>query len=232
MNLNDELSDALLMQAVRNERARRSQARRIINILREVNDDVLTQIAAEGLTDFQARRLNALSNRIRDLMRAGYETVLEEFEGELTGFIENEIQALTTIHNRVVGTDWAVSPSAQAVYAAAFARPYQGRLLREHYRELSASQSREIQRQIRIGFLEGETQNQVNARVRRVTNRIGGNFNRTLVNTTLSHFAAFAATRFTEVNADAFSGRLLNATLDIRTSEICQDRDGRVYDRS
>ena len=76
MNLNDELSDALLMQAVRNERARRSQARRIINILREVNEGVLTQIAAEGLTDFQARRLNALSNRIRDLMRAGYETCL------------------------------------------------------------------------------------------------------------------------------------------------------------
>jgi len=230
MNANQEISDEVVAQALRLERYKKRTLNRLLKILKEADRDILEQINGTQITGYQAARINAMAKRIREIIRAAYIAVSDDFAEDLQDLVRSEVGAGAAILNGAVGVTWARSPSIEQAYAAAYARPYQGKLMRKHYSDLGETVSRLAIAQIRIGYLESETQQQVYNRVNRVLKKRGVNMNRTLVNTTISHFQSFAKRRLYEANAGSLKGLQLNATLDTKTSEICQERDGRVYD--
>lgn len=229
MSLNETLRDEIIAHAVDLERYKKRQVRRILNVLREVDKDVIQQIGAEGLTEFQARRLNQLSTRIRDLIRAAYVSVGEDIAADMQDFVRDEINFTADLLDNSVGVSFVKRPSINRVYAAAYARPYQGKLLRDYFQDLPDTLSELVRRQLRIGFLEGESQGQVNARVNRVLRGRKTNWTRAIVNTSVAHFGAVANQELYRQNSDALKGVQLLATLDTRTTDICMERDGRIW---
>lgn len=230
MNINDKLSDELIDNALSIEKKKKAISNKFIKLLRAANRDILSQISSEGLTEYRAARLNALSSRIQATLADIYSKIGEEFTGDLELFIADQLSELTKIHNAVVGTIWAATPSKDVVYAAAYARPYQGKLLKKHFSDLPKTLASQIDQQLRIGYVERETQSQIFARVKKVIGKKQVNFSRSAVNTAIAHFQAVTAERFRESNKDAFSGTKLVATVDLNTTDICMFRDGRVYE--
>jgi hypothetical protein len=229
VNINDKLSDELIDDALSIEKKKKAISNKFLKLLKAANQDILSQIAAEGLTEYKAARLNALSKRIAATLDDIYSKIGQEFTGDLESFVSDQLSSLTEIHNNVVGTTWVATPSKDVVYAAAYARPYQGKLLKKHFSDLPVTLSKAIDAQLRIGYVNRETQNQIFARVKRVIGKKQANFGRSAVNTAIAHFQAVTAERFINANKDAFSGKKLVATVDLTTTDICMFRDGRVY---
>lgn len=230
MNLNDKLSDEVLYQAVKLERHKKRTVNRLLKILKAAEKDIQLQLKQANITEFQARRINKLAADIRIKILAAHKTLQLEFEGVLPQYVLDYLDETQSILNKSVGVAWASKPSHERVYAAAYAQPFQGKLMREHFKDLPESLSKLVKQQIRIGYLEGETQEQVWQRVNRILRGKQVNFTRTLVNTTLTHFSGFASQQLFRANASAIYGIKWLATLDNRTSEICMVRDGKIYD--
>lgn len=229
MNANDKLSDDSIADAIRLERLKRQTLGRILSILKESDKDITAQIAVAGLTEFQARRINQLSEGIRDTLRATYVAIEADASQASLSAVQTAIDQGAKRLDTVVGVAWSVKPSIDVIYSAAMARPYQGKLMREYYRDLPDSIASLVKAQIRMGYIQGETVNKVVARVNRVLKGKQINFNRTIINTTLAHFAGFAQQRLYERNADSLEGIKWNATLDTRTSDFCIANGGKIF---
>ena len=229
MNLNTKLQDKELDAGLRFRTQQRKVNRRLANILAEAYADVINQINGAGLTDYQARRLDELARGIRTKLRAAYAALGEEFNGILLDTVGNEIAAGAKRLNDVVGVAWANSPSAATVYSAAYARPFQGKLLREYYKDLPDSLSALVKAQMRIGYQGGETTTQVVARVRRILKGKAKNFNRAVINTAMTHYRGNALMALYKSNADAMRGIKWNATLDTHTTDFCINTDGEIF---
>lgn len=229
MNANNKVQDGIIARSVELERLKKQTLRRMLSILRDADQDIIAQINNSDLTEFQLRRIQGISKRIRELLAESYKLLGEAFDKELEGLVGSELRFITGLLDDVVGINWAASPTVSVVYSAAYAQPFQGSLLREYYKNLPDSVGRLIDRQIRIGFTQGETRRQVVARVRKVLKGQRVNFSSSIVNTAMSHFSHVARMQTYKQNADAFKGLKWISTIDTRTSDICQYRDGRIY---
>lgn len=229
MNINDQIQDRSLSALIKFQKKQRSQTRRLSNILRESYKDVITQINSENLTEYQARRLNKLAKNIQERLRAAYKALGEDFDVFLYDMVDSEIESNVSMLNKVVGTEWAAVPSTATVYSAAYARPFQGKLLREYYKDLPDSIAVLVKQQMRIGYVGGETTSQVVARVNRVLKGRSQNFNRAVIQTAMTHFRGFALNKIYEANSIAIKGIKWNATLDTKTSDFCMSNDQRVF---
>lgn len=232
MNLNDQASDEVIARALDLERYKRSTVNRMLAILRAVDKDILEEISKEGLTDYQHRRIGQLLRRIRTIVVAAYAHLGDKLTSDLAAMVEREIVGSVAILNSTVGVSWANTPSINQVYTAAYARPFQGALLRDHIKQMPVTVVRLIDRQLRIAYAEGESQSQIHARVNLVLKGQRTNYARSITNTAINHFQSFALRRVYEQNSDALKGIKLSATLDTNTSSICRARDGRVYELS
>lgn len=230
MNANEKIEDDFLIDAIRLDKLKRNTLGKILRLLKESDRDIIEQIRASGLTEFQARRINALSNDIRAALLAVYAAIESEAgEASLTA-LEAAINEGARRLDTVAGVTWTQKPSIDVIYSAAMARPYQGKLMREHYRDLPDTLSLLIRSQIRIGFQNGETVTQVEARVRKLLKGRQVNFNRTLINTTLAHYSGFAQRKLYERNASNLVGVKWNATLDTKTTPFCVKNGGKIFD--
>lgn len=127
--------------------------------------------------------------------------------------------------------------TTEGVYAAAMARPFQGSLLKDVLADLSAGKARKIKQAVAQGFVEGRTTAQI-VRALRGTRAMGYEDGlmagtrrdvEAVTRTALGHMAGFVQDRTTEANADIIKAVQWSSTLDLRTSPICQVRDGKLY---
>ncbi|WP_206615001.1 minor capsid protein [Mesobaculum littorinae] len=130
-----------------------------------------------------------------------------------------------------------VQPTAQQVYAATMARPFQGRFLREWMAGLEDSVATKVRDAIRIGFVEGETIDQIVRRVRGTKARqfkdgaleISRRNAESIVCTAVTHTANVARQETYQANGDIVGKVQWVATLDGRTTLICASRDGQTF---
>jgi len=229
MKVNDRLQDDAIMEAVRFKKLQNRTYRRLIKSLIETYQEVIGDINNENLTSFQARRLNQLAAGIKDKLQAAYAAMGLELESMLPSMVTDTIATGGSSLDSAVGVAWTSTPSTATTYATAYARPYQGRLLREHFAKLPVTISDLVKRQLRIGYQSGETTTQVVARVNKILKRQGKAWNRTLINTAMTHFRGVAVMSLYKANAGAIRGIKWNATLDTHTTEFCYANDGRVF---
>jgi hypothetical protein len=128
--------------------------------------------------------------------------------------------------------------STELVFAAVTSRPFQGRLLREWAAGLEEARMVRIRDAVRIGYVEQQTIDQIARRIRGTKARgyadglieIDRRNAQAVVRTAVSHTAATAREQFYEANTDLIKARKWDATLDSRTTPICQVRDGKLYE--
>ena len=215
---------------------------KVIALLNRTDKDLFEQINAALLRlppeAFTVERLDSMLASVRQINAAAYQKIRQELQAELADLVayESNYQQQLFQNTLPVTLEVASVPVAQAV-TAAVARPFQGRLLAEWMQGLEADKAAKIRDAIRIGYVEGQTVAEMVQRIKGTKARqyqdgiieITRRNAETVVRTAISHTANHTRQKFAEANSELVKGVKWVSTLDGRTSEICQARDGEVY---
>lgn len=244
--VNELLADAAVSRAVDLSQYANHVVRRIIATLNRSDGELAARltVALEQLpaSAFTVERLETLLASVRLLNAAAYDAVGAELTAEMRGLVEAEAtwQARTmaaALPPQVQASVGVAAVNAEQAYAAALARPFQGRLLAEWAKSIEADRMTRIRDAVRQGYVQQETVAEIVRRIRgtRANGYADGLLEidrrsaEAVVRTAVSHMAGFTRDRAMEANADIIKAEQWSSTLDLRTSEICRPRDGKLY---
>lgn len=238
---NDDILDAEIRHLVGLQRYSSGVVRRILRLLRSVDRDLVAQIAAfdPGRHSATARkRLERLLGAMRDSIQEGYAALEPNLRRELTQLADYEAGFQARLIQSAVPIRLALAtPPAEQLAAAVTSQPFRGKILAEWASELEAGQYRRVRDALRIGFVEGETIEQMMRRVRgtRTLNyrdgivEIGRRDAEAVVRTAVNHVATRSRQLLFEANDDLVKAEMWTSTLDGRTTPVCRARDGEVF---
>lgn len=246
-SVNERLQDATVSHAVDLQQYTNGLVSRIVALLNRADADLMArlQAALDGLPASQAtvERLESLLASVRALNLAAYQVIERELTAELRALAAYEaghqLQLFeATIPPQVVTRVGVAAVNVEQVFAAAMARPFQGRLLREWAADIGEARMVRIRDAVRMGFVQQESISQIVQRIRGTRVRaykdglleIDRRGAEAVVRTAVSHTAGFVRDRFYEGNGDLVKAQTWTSTLDTRTSEECRVRDGKQYE--
>lgn len=221
-------------------RMSRARAAQMIGELERVERDIIGRIERTNPETFGEYRLKQMLNTVGDMvgdLRHVAQDKLKEYIHD-TARREREWMIGELRSAVPISLDFT-SPSLTAIYANVYQRPMDGVMIRTWWRDMDRGLRTAIEREIRIGYIEGQTPMEI-ARRLRGTRRAGyedGVFGRVvhrrveaLVNTALRHAQSVAREELYDGNSDLIKGVQIVATLDASTSLICMNYDGQVFD--
>ena len=242
MSVNQALADAAVDHSIDLIRYQNGVVRKVIALLNRTDKDLFEQLTAAlqrlPAESFTVARLDDILQSVRQLNTKAYEQVRLGLEQDLRELVIYEAGYQQQLFQNTVPTVLqvaAVTPGQ--VYSAALARPFQGRLLSEWMQGLEAGKAARIRDALRIGYVEGQTIDEMTRRIRGTKARqyqdgileITRRDAETVVRTAISHTANHTRQKFYEANDDLVKGIKWISTLDSRTSPVCQARDGQIY---
>lgn len=244
--VNERLQDASVSHAVDLQHYGSDVVRRIMALLNRTDADLAAALsqALERLpaAEFSVERLEGLLQSVRALNAQAYAAVGQELTAEMRKLADYEAGYQLELFRsvlppQVVASVGVAAVNVDQVYAAAMARPFQGRLLREWASSIEADRMARIRDSVRMGFVQQETIQDIVRRVRGTKAKgysdgiieIDRRNAEAVVRTAVSHTAGFTRDRFMEGNSDLIKAQVWTATLDSRTSEVCRPRDGKQY---
>ncbi|HWS73665.1 MAG TPA: phage minor head protein [Quisquiliibacterium sp.] len=242
--VNEYLRDDAIRHAVDFDRYARGVVQRMVAVLNRADARIAAELAVR-LADIDAGQqtttlLEAVLASVRQLNAQAYQVIGRELTAELQALAGVESEYVGELLRTAIPVQVSVTTvTAEQAYAAAMARPFQGVLLREALADLEDGHARRFRDAIRQGFVEGKTTQAIvreirGTRARQYTDGIVQMDRRRLeavVRTALSHTAAVAREQVYDANPDLIKGFRWTSTLDLRTTEPCRIRDGRLYDR-
>lgn len=243
---NEKLRDESLAHAIWVSRYSTGVANRMIKILNEGDAELTARllVAMDTLDadSFTVTRLESLLASVRETNREAVQTMYAGLSTELQGLAQHEAGFQLRLFQFAIPDDvLALHPlvciSPDAVYAAAMARPFQGRLLSEWADNLEADRMTRISNTVRQGFLLGDTHEQIARKVRGHANlgyqdgalQMSRTNAGSIAKTAVGHLAATARNSFADANDDILKGKQWLSTLDNRTSKDCRVRDCLKY---
>lgn len=242
MTVNNQLIDAQISHNIDLQRYANHVVNRIIRLLNDVDADLSAQIVSVldrlPKESFTVERLDALLSSVRALNASNYAQISNELNNELKSFVEYEAGYQKSLFENTIPVQINLQTvNVEQVYVAALSRPFQGRLLKEWMQGLEADKANRIRDALRIGYVENQTTDQIIRRIRgsKSLNYKDGiiDINKrsaeSVVRTAMTHYGNFTKQRFYEDNSDVIKGLRWTSTLDVRTSEICASRDGKIY---
>lgn len=243
---NARLQDRAVDRAIDVRRYSVGVVRRMIAVLNR-SDARLSAQLSEALMrmdrdSFTVERLEAMLTSVRATNAAAYADLMGALGPELRDLAGSEATAQTAAIRAAVPAPVQVrfpvaAVSVEQVYAAAMARPFQGRLLAGWAANLEASRLAKIRNAVRAGFVEGRTTAEIIKVVRgsKALNYADGLLDTsrreaaTIIQTALSHTAQRARAEVYRANADLVKAVVWVSTLDNRTTPECAIRDGLEY---
>ena len=215
---------------------------KVIALLNRTDIDLVAQLTAAlqqlPVSQFTVERLDSLLASVRQINAVAYQKIRHELSAELADLVayEQGYQQQLFQNTLPVAFEVATVPVAQVV-SSAMARPFQGRLLSEWMAGLEAEKAAKIRDAIRIGYVEGQTIQEMVQRIRGTKARqyqdgileITRRNAETIVRTAVSHTANHTRQKFAEANDDLVKGWKFLATMDSKTSITCAALDGQVF---
>ena len=235
MALSDDILDATIRHSIYLERHKASVIRRIIGIIGDVNDDLISQIIKAKVDRLTRRQVDQLLVNIGRAVKQGYSPVIEVLDEEIRQLSGQEARFQQRMLENTVPIQLTFDvPADEQIYAAAVARPFEGRLLKEWYQGLPDGAFRRIRDTIRMGYVEGKTTDQIVQDIRGTRDRAGvieqsKRGAEAAVRTALAHTANVAKEEVYKKNRSKIKGVEWVSTLDGRTSAICRGFDGKVF---
>lgn len=238
---NEDLFNEAIRRQIAFDRLTRGEVRRakgllaasernLIELIRKRLGDMDPAIATRDL-----KRLEALLREVRALRKEALKVIEEDLTTRL------QVSAAVEAEKEVAGLKAAipvvtqlVAISPEKLRAAVRSRPFQGRLLKEWFGSLSQADRRQLDQAIRLGWLEGQSVEDVVRRIRGTARELfqGGAFGATrrnaeaIVRTAFNHVANYARGEVWAANADIIAALRWTSVLDGRTSAVCRGRDG------
>ena len=243
---NEQLRDESIAHAIWVSRYSTGVASRMVNILNESDAEIAARllVAMDGLdaNSFTVTRLEALLGSVRDANAQAIGAMTSDLSDELFRFAQQESGYQLGLFDHVIptfvtDTHPLIGISPDVVYAAAMARPFQGRLLSEWASNLESDRLTRISNTVRQGFLLGDTVEQIARKVRGHANRgyqdgtllVSRSNAASIAKTAVGHLAATARSEFSNANDDIIKGKQWLSTLDNHTTRLCQVRDRLKY---
>lgn len=243
---NEKLADLAVSHQIYLQRYGGGVVRRFMALLNRVDDDLFARLteALERLPpeSFTVQRLDQMLVQVQRLNAEAYRAAGEELDGallELAGYEASyQHRTIQAVLPAAVAEQLTVSAvSASQVHAAAMAKPFQGKLLKEALKDIEVAKAIRIRDAVRMGFVEGETIGQMVRRLRGTRalkyadgllaiDRRGAE---ALVRTAVNHTANYARQAVYEANADLIQQWQFLATIDGRTSAPCRGLSGKVF---
>lgn len=242
MSANEEIFDRAVIHAVDLAKYTNGVVRRIIATLNRSDARLAAELtiavekAGEGA--FSVQRLESLLASVRSINVTAYGEIARELTSDLQAFAVYEANFQTlTLQEALPAVVGVASVSAEVVAAAALARPFQGVLLRDVLADVEAQTAKKIRQAIAQGVVESRTTQQIVRDVigTRARGYADGLLNRSrrdvesIVRTAVSHTAGVVQDNVMEANADILKALKWSSTIDLRTSEGCRIRDGKLY---
>lgn len=240
---NELYRDAALRHQVGLRRYSTGLNRRIARLLEEADAELIEKLrarvakfASEGKElDYTGRRWQALLADMRAARSAAVGKIRDLSEAELTelGMIEAQ-KELDLIDSALpIQLDLA-TVAAERLSAIATSKPFQGKILKDWFKELADTDAARLVQAIQLGMTQGET---IDDMVRRVAGTRANQYadgilaisrrNATaIVRTAVNHVSNAAREEVWHANADIIAARIWTSTLDGRTSAVCRARDG------
>lgn len=236
MTANEEIRDSIIRHAVFLHKFGNGLADKVIALLNSADEEISAKIAAGMSTELGEKRLRALLDEVRGLTDGVYGKAFDLLQSELTG--QAEVSAEFVASELSAALSYTPSlPSPRKLAVIATTSPIDGHLLKSWTDTMSANRSGRVERELRLGMIQGETIDQI---VRRVRGSKANGYKdgvleisrrsaRSMVLTANATVAATARDQTYQANKRVIKAVQLVATLDTRTSPICQSRDGNVY---
>lgn len=222
-----------------------SVANRLIAILNRADKDLAAALLAAldkmPASSVSVERLDRLLKSTRDLLADVYASMGTALAADLVKFSANESAFNAALMRQAIkraAVDVSFEAvSADHVYAAAMARPFQGVLLREALTGIEDATAKRVRDAVRMGVVEGQTNSQIVQTIRgtRAANYADGLLDTSrrsvdaLVRTAVNHTANVARQVMYEENDDILGGWMFVATLDNRTSITCASLNGKTF---
>lgn len=236
--VNESLLDSVISHQVGLSRLSTATVRKIVALVNKCEAELVEKMKSyDQTTSWTVKRMEKLLQALRDINQEAYNNLLSTLDKDVKALAVYEGEFQTNMMQGVAPVQLdIVTPSAAQLKAAVDARPFQGKLLKEWYKDLNDAQQTRLRGAIRMGFTEGETIDQMVRRVRGTkalqfkdgimeTSRRGAE---ALVRTAVNHTANTARTEVYKANTSVLKGVQWVATLDGRTTMVCSARDGMV----
>lgn len=234
---NEELLDASVRHQILLLRFTAREARRAAQLL-AASEEELAALLRGRLTEASEARLASLLVEVRRLREQavllvadGMRSFMPELAVSEASWEASALQAASPVQLQLAAV------SVATLRAAVTTRPINGVPLEGWLGQLLDNDVRRVEQQLRLGIVQGETSDQIVRRIRgtralgysdgvlSITRRNA----ETLVRTAANHVSTTARQMTWEANSDIIRGVRWVATLDGRTSPVCQSRDGEVY---
>lgn len=245
-SINERLRDAQMHRSIDLQQYGAGVVKKMLAVLLAANDELAIEIASALLRlppeSFTVRRLEAQLASIRALHARLYAQVHAELQAAIHSLAEVEAEFQLELFRGAVPAPVQIrfpitGISVEQVYAAAISRPFQGRLLSGWASNLEASALEIVRNTIRMGYIEGQTTQQIVRRLigTRANRYADGTLQRSrrdvtaVVNTALAHTAATAREQMYVTNSDLIKELIWHSALDTLTSEMCRARADKRY---
>lgn len=243
--VNEKLFNTAVRHQVGLIRYSTATVKRVVGLLNRSQVRVIAEISRyevdNGNGTFSQARLDALLNSIRTIDQEAALTLSGTLDGHIEELAAHEGEHVARSINAVMGLPVQLniaSPTAEMLFAAVHARPFEGAILKDYYRDLPETIMRPVRETLRQGFVNGRTTEQLvrelrGTRAAKYTDGILQQPRRSierLVRTAINHTATTAREEVYKNNSDVIKGVRWTSTLDMRTSDICQALDGQVFE--
>lgn len=240
----EQLRDALLRRQIYLLRYSGNLRNRIIKFLND-NEALLSDIiksrlkGEQGLTTVaEYRKLKRVQSALTKARMQAWRVVEATLVDDLAELVGLEAAAAATAVAVALPVQVTpVLPPAGQLRAIVTARPFHGRLLRDHVKHLAREDLARIHGQIQLGMVAGEGSATIARRVRGTAELHGvdGITQMTrqqvqaLTRTAVMHVSNSGRAAMFRENQDIISGEIFVATLDARTTPVCRANDGKRY---
>jgi SPP1 gp7 family putative phage head morphogenesis protein len=244
---NDQLVDAIIAHQIELIRYGKGLSSRIIALLNRSEPELQRRLRArleliaplpQDPGPSVTRKLIITERLIKTILDPTWKTINELVRKELVGLAVGEVAWIADKVKTAIPVIWEPNvPTPRQLRSIVFARPFQNRLLRDWLSSYEANDRRRMMEQIRQGLLFDETPTQIGRRIfgtraqggvdgtREITRRGA----QTLAQTATSAITNGTRQRFYNENKRIIPREVFVATLDSRTTPVCQSLDGQIY---
>jgi SPP1 gp7 family putative phage head morphogenesis protein len=240
--VNELIMDMEIRHAVGVQRLGAGILRELIRLLDISDSEIVKKLLERGPTlagTVTSQRFKYLLDALREINRDAFIALYREFSQELRDLAKYEAEFQLSIFERgfPVKVD-IIKPSASLLNAIITEEPLQGKLLREIFQDMARTKQIRMRDAIRLGMLQGETQEQIIKRVRgsKHLNYRDGIMQaprqsiERVVRTAVNHVSNAAKEIVYAENEDVVKKVKWIATLDTRTCPACGRQDGKTFD--
>lgn len=225
--------DATVRHLVYVERYKADLARRIVAMVATLTDDVYGLVSTSELESLTPRQISKLLRQVEAMVATGYEPITEAVNAAVRDFGEYEAEWQSDMLARTgVVADLAV-PSTADLWAAANARPFEGKLLADWLADADTNAADRVVRAIRQGYVDGTGSLEIAREIRGTKTRkgimdISKNGAAAMARTAIANTAVVAKEQSYKSRRSIQEVQWVSV-LDHRTTPICQARDGNIY---